>query len=103
MRLTRGKTKDYKSWTKLISATAKHQNQQTQITIRDNGPGIPQDVLDKVFNPFFTTKAAGEGTGLGLSLSYDIITKSHDGELKVNTKPGEFTEFVIILRSTTNE
>jgi signal transduction histidine kinase len=72
-------------------------NKQTQITICDNGSGIPQDVLDKIFNPFFTTKPAGEGTGLGLSLSYDIITKGHNGELKVHTKQGEFTEFVISL------
>ena len=70
---------------------------QIRITIRDNGPGIPQDVLDKIFNPFFTTKPAGEGTGLGLSLSYNIITKGHGGELKVNTKPGKFTEFIIKL------
>ena len=72
-------------------------NNGVEVTIRDNGPGILQDILDKIFNPFFTTKPAGEGTGLGLSLSYDIITKGHGGELKVNTKQGEFTEFIIIL------
>ena len=66
------------------------------ISIRDNGNGIPQKVLDKIFQPFFTTKPTGEGTGLGLSISYDII-KVHDGLLKVETKQGEFTEFKIYL------
>ena len=67
------------------------------ISIRDNGNGIPQKVLDKVFQPFFTTKPTGEGTGLGLSMSYDIITSGHNGELKVETKEGEYAEFIIIL------
>ena len=64
------------------------------IRVKDNGNGIPQKILDKIFQPFFTTKPAGQGTGLGLSLSYDII-KAHGGEIKVETKEGEFTEFVI--------
>ena len=68
-----------------------------EIRIRDNGTGIPPDVKEKMFNPFFTTKPAGEGTGLGLSLSYDIIVKQHGGSIEVNTQPGEFTEFRIIL------
>ena len=67
------------------------------ITIRDNGNGIPQQALDKIFHPFFTTKPTGQGTGLGLSISYDIITKGHGGELKAETKEGEFAEFTIIL------
>jgi two-component system, NtrC family, sensor kinase len=66
------------------------------ISVRDNGPGIPQNVLDKIFQPFFTTKPSGEGMGLGLSLSYDII-KAHGGELKVETKEGEGSEFIILL------
>ncbi len=66
------------------------------ISVRDNGPGIPQKILDKIFQPFFTTKPTGQGTGLGLSLSYDII-KAHGGELKVETKEGEGTQFFIIL------
>jgi signal transduction histidine kinase len=66
------------------------------ITIKDNGTGIPQHLIDKIFQPFFTTKPAGEGTGLGLSLSYDII-KAHGGELSVKTKEGEFSEFTIRL------
>jgi len=66
------------------------------ILVRDNGNGIPQKVLDKIFQPFFTTKPTGQGTGLGLSLSYDII-KAHGGELKVETKEGEYAAFCIIL------
>ena len=66
------------------------------ISVKDNGPGIPQKVLDKIFQPFFTTKPTGQGTGLGLSLCYDII-KAHGGELKVETKEGEGSEFIIEL------
>ena len=73
-----------------------------EIKIRDNGNGIPQTVLDKIFNPFFTTKPTGQGTGLGLSLSYDIITKGHAGELKAVTKEAEFAEFIIILPAPYN-
>ena len=63
---------------------------------KDNGTGIPQKVFDKIFQPFFTTKPTGQGTGLGLSLSYDII-KAHGGEIKVETTEGEYTEFIITL------
>ena len=65
--------------------------------VKDNGNGIPHNVLDKIFQPFFTTKPTGEGTGLGLSMSYDIVTKSHGGELSVQTKDGEGAEFIISL------
>ncbi len=68
-----------------------------EICIRDNGTGIPATVAEKIFQPFFTTKPTGEGTGLGLSLSYDIITKGHHGELSVETREGEYTEFMIQL------
>lgn len=68
-----------------------------QIRIRDNGMGIPEKILDKIYQPFFTTKPTGQGTGLGLSLSYDIITNEHRGELKVETKEGAYTEFIIYL------
>ncbi len=67
-----------------------------EISVRDNGSGIPQSIIEKIFQPFFTTKPTGEGTGLGLSLSYDII-KAHNGELKVETEEGEWTIFRIIL------
>ena len=66
------------------------------ISVRDNGPGIPPHIVDKIFQPFFTTKPTGQGTGLGLSLSYDIV-KAHGGELKVSTKEGEGTEFIVQL------
>lgn len=72
---------------------------KVEIRIKDNGFGIPEEVKDKIFQPFFTTKPAGEGTGLGLSLSYDIITKGHQGEMKVETTEGEGTEFIIHLNS----
>jgi signal transduction histidine kinase len=64
--------------------------------VKDNGSGIPSNVTSKIFQPFFTTKPTGQGTGLGLSLSYDII-KSHGGEIKVKTQEGEMTEFIILL------
>jgi signal transduction histidine kinase len=79
-----------------ISICTKCENGKVEIRIRDNGNGIPQRVREKIFQPFFTTKPTGLGTGLGLSLSYDII-KSHGGEVTVNTKEGEFAEFVILL------
>jgi two-component system, NtrC family, sensor kinase len=66
------------------------------ISVIDNGPGIPQNIKDKIFQPFFTTKPTGQGTGLGLSLAYDIV-KAHGGELKVETKEGEGSEFMIQL------
>ena len=80
-----------------ISVSTKKIGEKVQIKVKDNGPGISQKVLDKIFQPFFTTKPTGQGTGLGLSLSYDIITKQHHGTIAVNTKEGEFTEFIIVL------
>jgi len=70
-----------------------------QIIVKDNGTGIPQKILDKIFQPFFTTKPTGEGTGLGLSLAYDIVTKGHGGELKVETREGEGSTFIIQIPS----
>ena len=67
------------------------------VNVKDNGTGIPQKAIDKIFQPFFTTKPTGQGTGLGLSLSYDIVTKGHGGEIKVETKEGEYTAFSVIL------
>jgi len=72
-------------------------NGNVMISVADNGPGIPADIKDKIFQPFFTTKASGQGTGLGLSLSYDIITKGHGGKISVNTSVGEGTVFIIQL------
>ena len=80
----------------LVAAT-KNRGDCVEITIRDNGMGIPADVKEKMFNPFFTTKSAGEGTGLGLSISHDIIVKQHGGSIEVETQPGEFTEIKIVL------
>jgi len=70
---------------------------KVEIRIRDNGTGIPQHVIEKIFNPFFTTKPTGKGTGLGLSMSYDIITQIHKGKLEVQSKEGEYTEFIITI------
>ena len=80
-----------------LSATTKDLGNRVEIRIRDNGTGIPPEVKEKMFNPFFTTKPAGEGTGLGLSMSHDIIVKQHAGKIDVDTKPGAFTEFIITL------
>jgi GAF domain-containing protein/signal transduction histidine kinase len=81
----------------ILSASTKNLGDSVEIRIRDNGAGIPPEVKEKMFNPFFTTKPAGEGTGLGLSLSHDIIVKQHAGSIEVDTKTGEFTEFRIVL------
>ena len=81
----------------ILAAATKSLGDRVEIRIRDNGTGIPPDVRAKMFNPFFTTKPAGEGTGLGLSLSYDIIVKQHSGSIEVDTQLGAFTEFRIVL------
>jgi GAF domain-containing protein len=81
----------------MLAASTKNLGDSVQITIRDNGVGILPEVKEKMFNPFFTTKPAGEGTGLGLSISHDIIVKQHCGSIEVDTAPGEYTEFRIVL------
>jgi len=81
-----------------VSVSTKNIGGKVEIRVADNGNGIPQKVLDKIFQPFFTTKPTGQGTGLGLSLAYDIV-KAHGGEIKVNTKENEGTEFIISLPS----
>ncbi len=80
-----------------LTASTKNLGDRVEIRIRDNGIGIPPEIKEKMFNPFFTTKPAGEGTGLGLSISHDIIVKQHSGSIEVDTQPGEFTEFRIVL------
>ena len=83
-----------------VTAVTKNLGDRVEITIRDNGAGIPPEVKEKMFNPFFTTKPTGEGTGLGLSISHDIVVKQHSGSIEVDTAPGEFTEFRIVLPRT---
>jgi two-component system, NtrC family, sensor kinase len=83
-----------------LTAATKNLGGRVEISIRDNGTGMPPEVKERLFSPFFTTKPAGEGTGLGLSISHDIIVKQHGGSIEVDTQPGEFTEFRIILPRT---
>jgi two-component system NtrC family sensor kinase len=85
-----------------LLATTKDRGTSVEIRIRDNGTGIPPEVKEKMFNPFFTTKPAGEGTGLGLSMTHDIIVKQHGGTIDVATEPGNFTEFIVVLPRANN-
>jgi two-component system, NtrC family, sensor kinase len=85
------------SYEPTVTITTAKQNGKVEIKVKDNGNGIPEKIVDKIFQPFFTSKPAGQGTGLGLSLAYDIITKGHAGELKVETKESEGSEFIISL------
>ena len=71
--------------------------EEVEVCVRDNGTGIPEAARSKIFQPFFTTKPSGEGTGLGLSLAHDIVTQGHGGTLSVDSREGEFTEFVLRL------
>ena len=88
---------EIEEYTPNVLVTTKKIDKAIEISLKDNGDGIPSKLLDKIFQPFFTTKPTGEGTGLGLSLSYDIITKGHGGTLNVNTEEGVGTEFIIVL------
>jgi two-component system NtrC family sensor kinase len=95
---TKRKTQaDHDGYEPTLAASTRSLGDQVEIRIRDNGTGIPPEVKEKMFNPFFTTKPAGEGTGLGLSISHDIIVKQHGGAIEVDTQPGEYTEFRIVL------
>jgi signal transduction histidine kinase len=83
-----------------VTVSTRKKGEMVEISVKDNGTGIPEKVLDKIFQPFFTTKPTGEGTGLGLSLSYDIITKGHGGKLEVKTLEGDGSEFIMLLPLT---
>ena len=85
---------DYKP---TVTVSSKNLGGKIEISVKDNGNGIPEEIKNKIFQPFFTTKPTGQGTGLGLSLSYDIITKGHQGTIQLESKPGEFTSFTITL------
>jgi signal transduction histidine kinase len=98
--VTRRKTEIGSGFDPILRATTRDLGDNVEIRIRDNGTGIPAEVKEKMFNPFFTTKPAGEGTGLGLSMSHDIIVKQHGGTIDVDTEAGEFTEFRIVLPRT---
>ncbi|TMI85706.1 MAG: hypothetical protein E6H10_02495 [Bacteroidetes bacterium] len=87
------------SYEPCVSISTRKVDRHVEVKVKDNGNGIQQKVLDKIFQPFFTTKPTGVGTGLGLSLSYDIVTKGHGGELKVNTIQNEGSEFIVTLPS----
>jgi signal transduction histidine kinase len=88
---------DDESFEPFLSAATKDLGKAVEIRIRDNGTGIEPEVREKIFDPFFTTKPTGEGTGLGLSMTHDIIVKQHGGRIDVETEPGSFTEFIITL------
>ena len=79
-----------------VTISTRKVGNELELRVRDNGMGIPKKIVDKIFQPFFTTKPTGQGTGLGLSLSYDII-KAHRGEMTVNSAEGEYTEFILHL------
>lgn len=81
----------------VLTITTRNLGDKAEFRIRDNGKGIPREITDKIFNPFFTTKPAGQGTGLGLSLSYDIVVNTHHGQLTVDSVVGEYAEFIILL------
>jgi signal transduction histidine kinase len=88
---------DIEGYKPMVTVKTKRNDKTVEISVQDNGPGIPKEIQDKIFQPFFTTKPAGQGTGLGLSLSFDIIAKGHDGKLEVETDKNIGTRFTIIL------
>ncbi|MGB5458440.1 MAG: ATP-binding protein, partial [Eudoraea sp.] len=88
---------EQKGYEPMVTVSTKKENDKVIVTVQDNGNGIPDSVKKKIFQPFFTTKPTGQGTGLGLSLSYDIVTKGHGGVIKVASKEGEGTTFTVAL------
>jgi signal transduction histidine kinase len=95
--VTEKKQQNPSGYEPMVTVSTHKSGGKVEIRVADNGNGIPLKVLDKIYQPFFTTKPSGQGTGLGLSMSYEIVTKSHGGELKVETKEGEGAEFTIVL------
>jgi signal transduction histidine kinase len=83
-----------------VWVTTRQVNGHIELRVKDNGTGIPDSIQDKVFQPFFTTKPTGQGTGLGLSLSYDIVTKGHGGEMWARSELGNLTEFIVSLQES---
>ena len=81
----------------ILTVATRDLGQAVEIRVRDNGSGIPAEIRDKLFEPFFTTKPAGEEAGLGLSITYDIVTKQHAGSIAVDSEPGAWTEFMVVL------
>jgi len=96
------RSEDQSGFEPALSVSTRNCGDHVEVRIRDNGVGIPPEVSEKMFDPFFTTKPPGEGTGLGLSMSHDIIVKQHGGRIDVETEPGEFTEFTILLPRESN-
>jgi signal transduction histidine kinase len=99
----RARDHDEPGFDPVLRASTRSLGDRVEIRIRDNGTGIAAEVREKMFNPFFTTKPAGEGTGLGLSMSHDIIVKQHGGRIDVESEPGRFTEFIIVLPRSGNQ
>jgi two-component system, NtrC family, sensor kinase len=94
---TKRKEQESDNYEPSLVASTKNLGDRVEITIRDNGTGIPLEVKERMFNPFFTTKPAGEGTGLGLSITHDIVVKQHSGLIEIDSQPGEYTEVRIVL------
>lgn len=93
----RGRSVASSTFEPMVRVVTRDLGERVEIRVRDNGTGISEETIGRVFDPFFTTKAAGQGTGLGLSLSHDIVVQQHSGEMTVQSKPGEFTEFIVVF------
>jgi signal transduction histidine kinase len=95
--VTEKKNQQQNGYEPTVIVSTKKIDNHILISVKDNGNGIPTSIKEKIFQPFFSTKPTGQGTGLGLSMSYDIVTKLHEGQIKVESKEGEGSEFMIIL------
>jgi signal transduction histidine kinase len=94
------KKKGMEGYNPTVTVITKKEGEAVILTVKDNGDGVPQKIIDKIFQPFFTTKPTGQGTGLGLSMSYDIVTKGHGGTINIETKEGEGAAFIVTLPLT---